>query len=546
MKTTATPVSAVPAARGDVAAANPMQLLEEQMKRFTVSKTPVQRVYMENQKRLRDEMTRDGSEAANALKLAVEAYAAADDRVRKEMGEEAPGAEILPGLNELTERLLTVGQRAALIRPVLVSEAQQVSDDLIACAEWIGKMDDADWQNDPDNIVEAGKDLLTRYGKYQVTYNGNDNQTVYKLLGYLLEKKRTLDRMWEGERGEEGEEIPGKAVDGKEGYQWGDKEGRLSEENRNMLEDFNTLKAFMDNKSLVLSFLTPLATAVSGEEDKLGALRRALRRQEQSAGFNSPPRIPLGILPTETFFALLRKGRVLDDYGVGLKHGELTHRLQWYAIIEAAKSGGMFHSTVNQLYRQMGKEPRTGDPKWGAVLDDGNEVNSDSYSSPGTFNRDLQESTGPKTGTAFPDRSGYENPVGLEALAPIGEALAALRQTRLQQAVHATDKGNDYEEEAFPPPSVIALLVAKMRQQPNAFKLAEEDYVGHEFMAQRDKYAVWKQTDNSIEKDTLTWGKPAPAKWLTPFNAAAVAGLSVVFFAALHAYNKLYAYDENK
>ena len=52
--------------------------------------------------------------------------------------------------------------------------------------------------------------------------------------------------------------------------------------------------------------------------------------------------------------ALLHGGAVLDDFGVGLQHGELTHRIQWYAIIDYMQTEG---KSVKELARVHGARP---------------------------------------------------------------------------------------------------------------------------------------------------------------------------------------------
>jgi hypothetical protein len=125
-------------------------------------------------------------------------------------------------------------------------------------------------------------------------------------------------------------------------------------------------------------------------------------------------------------------------------------------------------------------------------------------------------------------------------LAPIGQALAALRQKRLTQASGAGDKGIDFAEEAFPPPSRVNSLVEEMSQRPEAFSLKESDEVGHEFMETRARYQVWNQLTEETDTNDLSWGDQElvqqSSSWPVPWTVAA--GLGGVFLLALYLYNK--------
>jgi hypothetical protein len=505
----------------------------------------VQRVYLDNQTKLEEDLQTQDGEVSGPLLEAMQRYRELDSQIALPLVNvvNSPGLNADP-LVDVSPLVIALQQVVQLAQPHLESEApglariarllgreaDLVASDLEFYAALAPQMDQEPWQRNPDNIVEAGRQILTRYPKYLITWRADENATIYRGLTRLRDKKVALEQRWEDEW----------AVDGKLGYQWGDETGQLSEEDNLMLADFDALKNFVDNKPLVLAHLRPLADTIREAPDKLAALRSALRMKEAEAGFAEPPKIPLGILPTESFFGLLRGGQVLDDYGVGLKHGELTHRLQWYAVIDAAGSDLTVTNTPFQLYRLMGREPRSGDPKWGDIFDLGNEVNSGTYSSPATLNRDLQESAGLTDGTALPPRPEYIVPQGLDNLEPIGQALASLRQKRLTQASGALDKGNDFEDEAFPPPSRVNALVDQMSQRPEAFSLRESDEVGHEFMETRSRYQVWNQLTEETDTNSLSWGDQElvqqSSSWPSPWAVAA--GLGGVFLLALYLYNR--------
>jgi len=505
----------------------------------------VQRVYLNDQANLESDLATQPREVSGPLLRAMGQYREADAALgaslERLVTDDPLRADELIDVAPLVALLCEVARLAgqhegsetpslARIARLLAREARIVTSDLQFYAGLAPLMDMNLWQQDPDHIFTAGQDILLRYGKYQVTWRANENATIYRGLTRLKSKKEALENRWETRW----------AVDGREGYRWGDKTGRLSDENRVMLADFRALKAFMDNKALVLSHLRPLAAEINDKPDKLAALRTALRTKETAGNFPEPPKIPLGLLPTEVFFGLLREGQMLDDYGVGLKHGELTHRLQWYAVMDATGSDLRVTNTPVQLYRLMGREPRSGDPAWGEIFDQGNEVNSESYSSPATLNRDLQESMGPQRGTALPERRDYQTPAGVADLAPIGQALAALRQRRLTQASGAADRGSAFQDEAFPPPSVVSALVQEMSLRPAAFSLRESEEVGHEFMETRTRYQVWNQLTEATDTNDLTWGNQELAQesssWPAPWAVAA--GLGGVFLLALYLYNR--------
>jgi hypothetical protein len=228
---------------------------------------------------------------------------------------------------------------------------------------------------------------------------------------------------------------------GPESYNYGDPvTGKIDDEIRRYLADFEAIRAFLADKSSVLRHLLPLAEAVTGP-DKLAALKAELGRKEKEAGF-SAPKVPLGILPGDVFLGLLRSGTVLDDFGAGLQHGELSHRIQWYAIIDFLQTDGKrvcVHSPL-ELFKAINSPPFSpnlqGNSMWGTVLDAGTSASATTYSAPGTLNRDLLEAssifTGEGPGLAERDPA-YRGPVtkGLES---IGDALVQLRDLRIRQA----------------------------------------------------------------------------------------------------------------
>lgn len=144
---------------------------------------------------------------------------------------------------------------------------------------------------------------------------------------------------------------------------------------------------------------------------------------------------------------------MLDDFGAGLQHGELSHRIQWYAIIgylaaqpnDPRLSG---HRPLD-LFKaintgRFGRE-RLGTTMWGRVLDAGTAADAPSYSAPGTLNRDLLDAAGYEPtagdpGNARRSAGGTYTGPSREALghvAPIGRAVMELRALRVRQAAEA-------------------------------------------------------------------------------------------------------------
>lgn len=98
------------------------------------------------------------------------------------------------------------------------------------------------------------------------------------------------------------------------------------------------------------------------------ALGAYLSRKEAEHGLSQTRVLPLGVLPGDVFLKLPALGYVAKDPGAGIAHGEFTHRLQWYAIMESfdrelARAGGLtpdekrlnWRKTPYELYTGIGK-----------------------------------------------------------------------------------------------------------------------------------------------------------------------------------------------
>lgn len=409
------------------------------------------------------------------------------------LSEEARGADP-ETIQDMMRELATVRRVAAEyrsqveepLRNVLATvedEASIIYGDLEYALQASAEMQRPDWAANYDDVARTVSGLFGRLGEYQ-SLQGPGASGPRRALATLYDQATVVEQ--------------GLQRRDPVGYAWGDQTGAVDEDTRALLQDFAQVKGFMARKSDVLSHLRPLAAAVGSERYfKLSALKRELTRVERQEGFSRHPVIPMGILPTEAFFQLLQEGQVMDDYGVGLRHGELTHRIQWYAIIDAYRSGDLELSRDPiDLYKAMGHQPRGESPTWGASVDDGGEANQPTYSAPATLNRDLLESFpgAPREGPALPPRPGYEVPPGLEAMAPIGEALLELREKRLIQALGETNSfppGYD-PTEVFPTAESSQESERLMARLPEYFKVWQQGKSGSVFSANQPEWKVWQ------------------------------------------------------
>lgn len=116
--------------------------------------------------------------------------------------------------------------------------------------------------------------------------------------------------------------------------------------------------------------------------------------------------LPLGLLSVDDFYYYISHGLVLKDYGAGVKHGEFTHRLQWYILGRAitnnfttAFRAGWSHSPF-ELYTHLGSAGarngreggNTGGDLWGRLFDRGGLGNG--YFEPDTFHGDVMKGAG--------------------------------------------------------------------------------------------------------------------------------------------------------
>ncbi len=319
----------------------------------------------------------------------------------------------------------------------IIKEAKIIRNDLEygLHMKWL-KETGHQWTN-YNELDAAVRGMIDRVGRYQVI-DTTEISYVPRFLNIVNMDLRNIESEVKGENEDDQDTAAQKLL----GYEWGDEHGVVSQDMQLYLQDFDNIKAFLSDKAKVITHLIPLSQALEGsvEGGFLTGLKEVLGQFETAHDFPEHPVIPMGLLPSEVFEQLIQDGEVLDDYGAGLRHGELTHRIQWNAIMQAYDDGALqlTHSPID-VYKQSAKPARGGSSKWGEVFDDGNFINADSYSSPGTLNRDLQHSTGRVNNQtnepALPPRADYEDPDNLGSLMNIGNALEELRAVRLQEMI---------------------------------------------------------------------------------------------------------------
>ena len=252
----------------------------------------------------------------------------------------------------------------------LIREITLIQTDLASAEMVSARALRDDWGNDSDEIAAAAAGLRSRLAKYdpKAGQRGRSpQQGVYVVLTKAIEvvtKKETTRSL----------SLGGTS------YNYGDPQtGVIAPDVQDCLDDFGQIERFLADKPLVLAFLQPLADATRRSDDRLAGMKNELRRKEKEAGF-APPQIPLGILPGEVFVDLLTKGAVLDDFGAGLQHGELSHRIQWYALIGFMTSGAggyKWKYPPFELFKKINAPPfspdRKGNSMWGTLLDKGTE-----------------------------------------------------------------------------------------------------------------------------------------------------------------------------
>lgn len=99
------------------------------------------------------------------------------------------------------------------------------------------------------------------------------------------------------------------------------------------LQGFEAIEALLMDREAVFGHLDGLETLLGAGVSLRGALG------DHAADFGFAPQVPAITrnLDTHQFTDLLAAGVEMKDIGAGADHGEVTHRLQWYAIMEASR-----------------------------------------------------------------------------------------------------------------------------------------------------------------------------------------------------------------
>lgn len=158
----------------------------------------------------------------------------------------------------------------------------------------------------------------------------------------------------------------------------------------------------------------------SGGKLKLGT---AIAEYEGRHGFGRKQQIPLGILPGPVFLELMASGVVPKDIGAGLPHGEMSHRIQWVAIMQDFEDNPDAWSMTPLELLQL---TNIGPYGWfqGVVLDQAHFSASEGYSHPDNMLRFMRDDA--QTRATLPSLSA---------------AIVARWNKRVDQAVAAVNAG---------------------------------------------------------------------------------------------------------
>lgn len=120
------------------------------------------------------------------------------------------------------------------------------------------------------------------------------------------------------------------------------------------LQDYRRISDMLEDSTRVQAHLEQLNASMDGEPD---GLHGALNTMEKGSGFK-PPVAVSALLTEPQFMAHVADKRHLVDPGAMLKHGPLTHRIQWWMVQnemnQAAKSGTPFNHAATDLYTGLG------------------------------------------------------------------------------------------------------------------------------------------------------------------------------------------------
>lgn len=175
-----------------------------------------------------------------------------------------------------------------------------------------------------------------------------------------------------------------------------EKGGMPADLKQTFLDDYKRIRALLTDKVALRKHFAILEQRM----EEGWSLSEALKSFETALGFAERDVIPMGILDTPTFLGLIRGGIAFKDFGAGIKHGEWTHRMQWFAIaaeitegFTKAKGAGYNHTPL-ELYRYLASPDTTvGHGRYrktifGNLLDLGGS-SADRYNQPDRLHMDL-------------------------------------------------------------------------------------------------------------------------------------------------------------
>ena len=425
------------------------------------------------------------------LRQAVEEYELADNN----LGRPAEARTALEALRTLAARVRDETTHAVLkgIAAQLAQEAQQLIDDWNhadgAAAGLAAK-------RNPDQIIAVRNEAYGRLIKYRPSSRNKFGNHVTAALNRVYLDCNKIVRDWAAEKADEHGQDPAETAE------YGDATtGQIDAETRGLLDEFKRIQHFVESKDDVVKELRPIADEVRKVDDKqkLTKLKEQLANVEKLGGFPDVVLTPMGILPGDVFLRFNAMA-VMDDYGAGVVHGELSHRMQWAAITQHVLKGGFKH-TAWELYSKMSSAPFAGGRRdigasmFGTVVDSSTQQHAKTYRAPATLNRDLLEAV-PKNHPAHHSKSekfplperpkDYEPPEELDSVAPIGIALSLLREERVRQELEAvktlTENSMDVQVgrrqwSGAPSEETATKTAARMTGEDGGYQIKEEGVV---------------------------------------------------------------------
>lgn len=144
-----------------------------------------------------------------------------------------------------------------------------------------------------------------------------------------------------------------------------------------MENDVAYVAAVLEDSREMIRLLSTLDQSLENTVDDNHALTNALRDKEALHRFPDVKALPVGILSGETFLGMTAWGWQAKDPGPGIGHGENTHRLQWFAIMqkfeEDVNNGQPWAFTPFELFTKIGDLDRNKQPNqssiWGQMMD---------------------------------------------------------------------------------------------------------------------------------------------------------------------------------